>query len=506
MLSSAASALPSTRPSRAPSDKLLLAGFGALIAVGCFLRFWKLGDDGLWYDELWTVVGASDRPFMEMVREWALGDPHPPGYFLFYFAWLRLFPNDELWARLPNAIAGTLTVLYLLLGTTRVLSRDERVFASTFASFSWLYLFYAVNVKQYSAVILLATVATILYLQIVHERRVDRRAGLALAATLVALEYLNHFGMAYAWVLLGLLAITFRGTRAVLRSVARIALVLAVAYAPIAFSLYFTLSYSVNTEPSRLATLLSDLAPSLFFEDRWFVSGSIVALTVALVRGRRPALRSSRNLHLLAILASFTGLLLAVSLTQPIFLIRYFVLLFPAALLGMAILTARAFPISSGWLAVLPLIFFARAAVVDFRGIDGMQRQEWARSVDEVLGWRRPGDAIYVLGANPDRSMLDYLKAGDIDGVVYSKNVDFYEYYFRRRGAAAVASHLRVVEPTVASAAELAREYRGSGMRVFVLAGHHIEFDDEALWTLEQASTHHLTSWLYSTIVYEYTF
>src|SRR5690349_19379807 len=197
-----------------------------------------------------------------MVRDWIRGDAHPPGYFLFYFAWFELFPNDELWARLPNAIAGVLTVAYLLAGTRRVLSRDERAFAAALASLSSLYIFYSVNVKQYSAMILLLTIATISYLEIVQARRVDRRTGIVFAATLMGLAYLNHFALAYACVLLALLAIEFRDTPAVVRPVGRIATVLAVAYLPIAYFLYFSVLYSVNTEQSQLGTLLSELPPS----------------------------------------------------------------------------------------------------------------------------------------------------------------------------------------------------------------------------------------------------
>ena len=115
------------------SHALTVAAFGGLITFGCVLRFWKLSDVGLWYDELWTVVGAG-RPFMEMYREWMLGDSHPPGYFLFYFAWLRIVPDTEFWSRLPNAIVGVATVAYLLFCTGRVLTRNERIMSAAFAS------------------------------------------------------------------------------------------------------------------------------------------------------------------------------------------------------------------------------------------------------------------------------------------------------------------------------------------------------------------------------------
>jgi hypothetical protein len=309
-----------------------------------------------------------------------------------------------------------------------------------------------------------------------------------------------------------LLAVTFRDDRLILRKVGRIAIVLAVTYLPIAYFLYFPFLFSGTPQPSELGTLLADLLPSLFFDDRPFVLGALAILVVALaVRAlldghARVALRSTRNRQVLLILSTFTTLLLALSTVQPTLVVRYFIVLFPVTLVAAAILIAAAFPIRSGWLAALPLLFFARAAVVDFRAIDGMQRQEWDASVDLVLESAQPGDAIYVLGSDPDRPMLDYLKAGDIDGGLYRQNVKFYAYYFRRRGADEIASSLKVVEPTTRAAGELAQELRGSGRTAYVLAGHHIQFDEEALWILEQAARRLETTWLYSTIVYQIAF
>jgi hypothetical protein len=102
--------------------------------------------------------------------------------------------------------------------------------------------------------------------------------------------------------------------------------------------------------------------------------------------------------------------------------------------------------------------------------------------------------------------MLDYLEEGDVDGAVYRQNLRYYAYYFRRRGADDVAARLRVVEPTAEAARELALRYRASGRTVYVLAGHHIQFDEESVWILEQAATHLETTWLYSTIVYRVDF
>jgi hypothetical protein len=175
-------------------------------------------------------------------------------------------------------------------------------------------------------------------------------------------------------------------------------------------------------------------------------------------------------------------------------------------LLGLGILTAAVFPVGKGWLALLPLAFFFQAAAIQFRTIDGMQRQQWDKSVDFVLESRKPDAPVYVLGARADKTEFEYLREGNVDGVFYARNVKFYEYYFKRRGAREIAARLVVVEPTVESVMDMAARFRNSGTTVYVLAGHHIQYGDEALAALEEVTRDIEVAWMYSTIVYKLTF
>jgi mannosyltransferase len=492
---------------------LILGGFGLVITLGCVLRFWKLTDVGLWYDELWAVVGASDRPFMEVYREWILADSHPPGFFLFNFLWFKIVPTTEFWARIPHAMTATVTVLYLLVGTRDVLTRDERVMSASLMSLCYLNIRYALEVKQYSAMILLATVATMSYLRIVQVRRVDHRTGITLSATCVGLAYLNYFATAYAAILLLLLALTFRGNRRLLRDVVRLGVGCGLCYLPIAYFLYLQLLYTPGDWQSpNLWAFFSDFLAALFVDDPVSVrvavglfAGSLLVMTMARPE-LRTTLRSGRNLHLLMIWISMTGFMLMLGLSKPIFFPRYFLVAFPVFFIGVGILTAAMFPIRTGWLAIVPLVFFVKAGATQFRAIDTMQRQQWDKSVDLVLEWNKPGDRIYVLGANTDKTSFDYLREGNVDGLFYVKNVKFYEYYFKRRGAPEIAAKLEVVEPTVESVMKLAERFLGTGTTVYVLAGHHIQYSGDPLTTLEQLTQKVDITVLYSTLVYRLTF
>ncbi len=70
-----------------------------------------------------------------------------------------------------------------------------------------------------------------------------------------------------------------------------------------------------------------------------------------------------------------TGFIIILGLSKPIFFPRYFLVTFPALFIVAGILTAAMFPIRTGWFAVVPLVFFVKAAVVQFHTIDAMQRQ-----------------------------------------------------------------------------------------------------------------------------------
>jgi uncharacterized membrane protein len=490
----------------------LLAAFAGLIVFGCLLRFLKLTGVGLWYDELWTVVGASHRPFMEMYREWILGDAHPPGYFLFYFVWLKFVPPTEFWARIPNAIAGVLTVAYLLFGTRRVLTRDERILAALVASLSYIYIFYALSVKQYSAMVLFATIATISYLEMVSAGRVDRRPAVALTATCLTLAYLNHFGLVYAGLLLFLLAAGFRREAATRRRVLRMIGGFALGYLPIAYFLYIQLRYSIDAwQPYDIRGFLWELLPWFFFNDSSFVLLGFIVLLAGLIaamvrrRDARRLLAGTRNRHLLFLVLAYGGFMLVLGLSKPIFFARYFLIMAPGVFLGLGILTAAAFPLRS-WMAILPLIFFVHGAAVQFRSVSALQREQWDKSVDMVLASKRPSDTVYVLGAKMDKTEFDYLQAGDVDDVFMVRNLKFYRYYFRRRGAEDTAAKLDVVEPTLDSARDLVRRFRQTGKTVYVLAGHRSQYDSDALAALQRGTRRIDITRLYGTLIYRLAF
>ncbi len=94
-----------------------------LTLLGGCLRFYHLGEQSLWFDEVLTVMDAS-RPFHDISRTVLAS---PPLYHYIVRCFYLLFGKDDFWLRVPSAFFGTLTlplayyVLYKLWGRTAAL-------------------------------------------------------------------------------------------------------------------------------------------------------------------------------------------------------------------------------------------------------------------------------------------------------------------------------------------------------------------------------------------------
>lgn len=483
------------------------------VVAGCACRFYRLGQVGLWYDELWTVVGSSASSFAELRREWIAGDPHPPGYLLFYFLYFKLFPNDEFWARLPNAISGAVNVLYVLLFTRRTLDRSERLTTAALFALSHGALFYSVSVKQYAVMLTLVTVSTITYLSVRETKRIARSDWLSLWVTSIGLAYLNYFATIYAFFVLTGLGVTLRSDRAQLQRWALLCGCIVLFCTPLVPSYQQMLMLSPGDwQSATIRDLAADILPFLFFTDSpWVTIAFVAVLGISLVgllatASGRTAILSPRNRDLAVMTLVMTAFLLLLGQFKPVFFIRYFLVVFPGLFIAMGIILAAAWRANPAPISLVLIAFSARATLIDFRMVDTLDRQHWNRSVDMVLAEGARENDVYILGAMQNKTMLEYLQAQDVFGFFYVRNLSFYRYYFRRRGAADVAQRLEAILPSLEGANALVTKYAGTGKTLYVLGGHHIKFDDDALEALRRGATDVQITPLFSTKVYRIRF
>jgi uncharacterized membrane protein len=171
----------------------------ALLAAGIALRFYRLGDENFWFDELWTaVVSDPSLPLSQLMRIWILPDVHPPLYYLMLREWRTWFGSDEWWLRLPSAVSGVLTVAVVpLVQRWLPVVRRPLVLAAWLAA-STGGIVYAQEARHYTLLLFMATAATLIATGLAH--RIARGGSilvpaLVLAAVTTVLEYVHYFGV-----------------------------------------------------------------------------------------------------------------------------------------------------------------------------------------------------------------------------------------------------------------------------------------------------------------------
>ncbi|QIN84760.1 hypothetical protein GBA63_20515 [Rubrobacter tropicus] len=205
---------------------------GAVMVLGGALRFYGLGIQSLWSDELasWYFSRADGvLGVVSNVRE----DIHPPGYFIILHFAQNVFGDSEWALRLPSAIAGWLCIPAMYLLGRRIYSEREGLIAALLVAVSWAGVYFSQETRSYSVLILLSIVTAYLWLGVMRGLREESRLPTAetiayiLAATLCA--YVHYFGALL--IFLQGAALVFLAYRAPLK-IALIYIPISLAYAP----------------------------------------------------------------------------------------------------------------------------------------------------------------------------------------------------------------------------------------------------------------------------------
>lgn len=159
-------AVPPLDGRSAPTLVLLLL----ITALGLGLRLYRIGSEGLWIDEAFSIWLAR-HSVVEMVDWVGEVDHHPPLYYLLLKGWTAVVGTSEGAARALSAVFGTLTIpaLYLL-GRTLV---DARVglLAAMIVALSPFHVRFAQETRMYTLLTLFACLALHAF------GRVQRRRG-----------------------------------------------------------------------------------------------------------------------------------------------------------------------------------------------------------------------------------------------------------------------------------------------------------------------------------------
>ncbi|MBA3950445.1 MAG: glycosyltransferase family 39 protein [Rubrobacter sp.] len=174
-----------------------LVALGAVMVLGGFLRFYGLGIQSLWSDELASWYFSRSDGVLQVVRN-VREDIHPPGYFVMLHFAQGLFGDSEWALRLPSAIAGWLSVPAIYLLGRRVYSGREGLIAALLVAVSWTGVYFSQETRSYSVLILLSIVTAFLWWNVMgglrEERRLPKAETVAYVLAAILCAYAHYFG------------------------------------------------------------------------------------------------------------------------------------------------------------------------------------------------------------------------------------------------------------------------------------------------------------------------
>ncbi|GMW02837.1 MAG: hypothetical protein AMXMBFR84_39730 [Candidatus Hydrogenedentota bacterium] len=172
-------------------------------AAAAVVRFYALGRQSLWFDEIatWhTGAYSSLRDVVFADRSWNL---YPPGYGVFTHYVMAVGGISEWMLRFPSAVAGTLSVPLLYLVALRAGNRRVAAISAGLLAFLLFPIYYSQEARPYALLQCLVLICVLAWTYVIEAWDARRPApvwGLAVyAIAAIGCCYLHYFGLLFVF-------------------------------------------------------------------------------------------------------------------------------------------------------------------------------------------------------------------------------------------------------------------------------------------------------------------
>jgi len=141
---------------RRPRFSRAIFSLALILIIAALLRFHKLANRDLWFDEVLSVA----RAYGEISRI----DPQPPLYFLILRFWINLAGNSEFAVRFPSVIFALASIFLIYKIGYFLLDRKTALLAAFVLALSPLHIWYAQEARAFSLFILSVLFLTYFFL------------------------------------------------------------------------------------------------------------------------------------------------------------------------------------------------------------------------------------------------------------------------------------------------------------------------------------------------------
>jgi 4-amino-4-deoxy-L-arabinose transferase-like glycosyltransferase len=179
---------------------------GVITLVALVLRLIGL-NKGLWWDEIFFLIGTLRHPLGEILTVFT-GDTQHPLYSVLARLCLVLFGEEPWSLRLPAVLFGVASVPALYLLAAKVTSRAEAMVAAAFLAVSYHHIWFSQNARGYTALAFFAIVSALFLLDGIRSEKVGPFIAYAVAASLGIYTHITmvflvaaHFLVCAGWLI-----------------------------------------------------------------------------------------------------------------------------------------------------------------------------------------------------------------------------------------------------------------------------------------------------------------
>jgi len=175
-----------------PGDNKNLLNVLAIVLIAFCLRLFMLGSQSLWLDEAviysqTKAAGIADVYSTVMNQEGHIG----PLYHILNYLFCLFFGYSEWALRMPSAIYGTISVLFIYKIAEALWNRNVALLSSILMAFSPLHVWYSQEARMYSLWVMLILITTFLFIKMLEKRGLLLWLVLTTCASLSIWTFLN---------------------------------------------------------------------------------------------------------------------------------------------------------------------------------------------------------------------------------------------------------------------------------------------------------------------------
>ena len=131
---------------------------GLVTLAGAVLRFWQLGRQSFWYDEVVTA-GLMRSSFGTMLHGVHTGESSPFLYYVLAWCWSKVVGTSEVGLRSFSALVGTAAIPVTYCAGRALVARRAGVLAAALVAFSPFLIWYSQEARVYSLFVLVGSLS-----------------------------------------------------------------------------------------------------------------------------------------------------------------------------------------------------------------------------------------------------------------------------------------------------------------------------------------------------------